>query len=417
MGGRTNDISRSPGNRIDTYAARLLMVSFFLPMKLQVYVTGSLSIYFVARALMIKQCGSGRSYVAAFFLGSYFLILLLALLFTPHEYVKWLLKICEGRVTLFFIPFIFACAAPRFGRIIADEIVFFAYGCLAICLAGNVYFLYQHFVTGNAGSVSHVLYRGMFHGFTDIHPTYMGMYLCFTMCILLLLSPSARSGIWLKNAMLFVALLFLLALSPKTPMLALVLIFLHYMFTQRMKLYRLKWFVAGLAASLAAAWFFIPFFSQRIKETFQGIAGSGGDVGNSVDVRRIIWNMDTGLLKHYWLTGIGPGRLKSVLEQHYFFYSLMHRVPLGYFDTHSEYFFCWLSFGLAGILLLTAILIAHIRAAHSGRDHLYLYFLIITCATFFTETVLSQQRGVVFFAVFSSLFFFNALRKGSERNI
>ena len=131
--------------------------------------------------------------------------------------------------------------------------------------------------------------------------------------------------------------------------------------------------------------------------------------------RQMIWKTETDLLKQHWLTGVGPGRILHTLNERYFFYSVYHNLPVGYFDPHDQYISDWLSFGIVGILLLMATLIVHFVKALKAKNNLYLYLLVIFAVTFFTETALSRQKGIIFFAVFTSLFFFYSQRPANQR--
>jgi O-antigen ligase len=398
---------------VDKYAARLLMVSFFLPMKLQVLVTMVLCGYFVVSAFISRQGPPRAQYLKALLMGSPFLLLLLAIPFTPHEYLKQLSSLSQHRVSVLIMPFVFAIIAPKSGVLLVNELVYFVYACTITCVTANAGFMYHYLAAGSSIALGHVAYRTMIHHFCDIHPTYLGMYLCFSICILLFIPANiTRAATVLKNVLLFSSLAFLLALSPKTPLVALVIIFIHYAIVNRATLYKYKVLFAGMLATLAAAWFFVPFFSQRVKETIQGLGAGSGNVDNSISVRKTIWNMDTSLLKDYWLKGLGPGRLYTVLQQRYLAYSATGKLEVEYYDTHSEYFFQWISFGLVGILLFAVVLFVQFRKAIVGKDYLYLYLLIILSATFFTETVLSQQRGVIFYAIFTALFFMKPHQTG-----
>jgi O-antigen ligase len=92
--------------------------------------------------------------------------------------------------------------------------------------------------------------------------------------------------------------------------------------------------------------------------------------------------------------------------------------PVVYHDPHNEYFVEWLSFGILGIALLVAILAVQFIKAVRTKNYLYLYLLIVLSTTFFTETVLSLQRGVMLYAVFTSLMFYSPLTpKGEPENL
>ncbi len=404
---------RQVWGNIDIYAARLLMLSFFLPEKLQALTVMVSGLYFVVRSVRSKEPVPGSNYLWALAISSFYLLYLLAVPFTPHEYRHFLSLLCQQKASLLLMPFVFAITAQSFRTLIAGELIYLVYGCVASCIVGNADFAWHIWRAKEAAhSLSHVQYRVMFERSTGIHPTYMSMFLAFSVCITLLAAPF--KGI-LKYLLVYALLIFLLALLAKSPIIALVVILFHYAYVNRKGLYRYKLVFLGLLTSLAAACFFIPFIGQRVKEVFQfaGVGKPGNVMDNSVYVRKLIWTVDTGLLRHYWLTGIGPGRVLQVLHERYFFYSVTNHFFVGYFDPHNEYFSEWLSFGILGFLLFLSVLILHAVKALRTKNYLYQYLLTILFITFSTETLLSRQEGVLFFSVFTSLFFFCSKPSGS----
>jgi len=399
-------------NATDRFAARLLMVSFFLPAKWQEVSVMAASVYFIGRSLYTKQLIPKRDYGLALLISSIYILYLLSVPVTTHEYRAFLLILCQRKVSLILMPFVFVLMGPFFRKAIMGELWYFVYACFISCAAGNADYLYHYyFFHGGLHHLSHVDYRVIFERFTGIHPTYMGMFLCFSICIVLHSSAyNYTAGRRLKYALLYVLLIFMLTLLVKSALIALAIILIHYAYLHRDLVKQHKLLLTCMFAGVAAACFFIPFTGQRIMEVlaYMGVGRPGDATDNSVYVRKLILDTDTGLLKHNWLTGVGPGRVLQLLHERYFFYSVYHQYNFGYYDPHNEYFYEWLSFGVIGIAVLLAVLATHFRRAIMAKDRLYLYLLIILFITFFTETVLSRQEGVLFYGLFTSLFFFNA---------
>ncbi len=397
---------------IDKYAARLLMLSFVLPMQWQVWAVMATCVYFVVRTAWSKQPIPSGNFLWAMALGSGFLLFLIAVPFTPPEYKKAVLHVCERRVSFLLVPLFFAIISPMFKTVLMKELMYFVYGVFVSCVAANVNFAYQHFyMHADSAPLSHVAYRTMIHLFTDVHPTYLSLYLCLSVCIMLLAPRlSIRVHAFLLNMLLLLCFIFLLALGAKTPILALVLILVHYAWANRGDLRRYRLLFAGLILTAAAACIFIPFIGQRMGEIVQYFKAKeqGNLTDNSVLARKAIWDMDIALVKQHWLTGIGPGRVQPVMEAE----SAARSIPTPYHDPHNEYVYEWLCFGIAGIVVFITILLIHFRQAIRGKDHLYLYLLILFCATFFTETVLSLQRGILLYSVFTALLFYQASGNG-----
>jgi len=400
---------------IDIYVARLLMVCFFLPEHTQTYVVIAVGAWFGFRTFTSGRLPPRSNYMWAILLGSMYLLYAGSLPLTPDVYMKRLLQLLERKASLFALPVAFAIITPAFGRTIVRELIFFAYACFVSCLMGNLSFAYHHFISGHIPALSHVAYRLAFEGSTGLHPTYMSIYTGFAICIML--SPAAAAvrplGRYLITGML---LLFMLALLAKTPLIALVFIFAYLAWARRRELWLYKAPIAIAAVAVIAACFFIPFIGQRISEVFSyfGHGKATNVADNSMHVRALIWDVDTGLLRHYWLTGTGPGQMLYRLHDHYFIYSLLHNFNVGFYDPHNEYFYEWLCFGITGIVLFIIIMTAHIDRAIRSQQFLYGSLLFILYLTFTTESVLARQQGVIFYAVFTSLFFFSGKTNKQE---
>ncbi len=413
---------KSPLNsiqKIDIYIARLLVICIFLPERFQVFSAIGACIYFVIRTLFTMQWPDTKLLFWAFLLGGGYLFYVGAVPLTDMPYRTFVLTLCERRAAYFLLPFVFAITAPSFRGVVKDQLLFFVYGCILMCLLGNGYFLYQHFVVdGGLLPLSHVRYRTIFEPFTGIHPTYMSMYLAFAICITLLQPvPTIRHKI-IRNTIAYLLLVFMLALFAKSPIIALVLVALHFVWIQRHVLRQFRGAFIVLAGIVGAAWVFIPFFRQRAAEMlgmFQSDSGKAV-VENSVHARKLIWQTDITMLQHYWLTGVGPGRTLELLNQRYFFNSLHRGFWVGYFDPHNQYLSDWLSFGIIGIVGLIAVLVLQFVRALRTHNKLYLYLLIIISITFFTETLLARQQGILFYSIFTSLLFFAKHTESNTEN-
>lgn len=402
--------------KTDTFAARLLMMSFFLQENLQVFAAIGTCVYFVTRTITTKQFRPSNNLLWILLIGGGYLMYVLAIPLTAPEHQRAIFTLLERKSSYLLMPIVFAFTAPEFRSLIMRQLMFFVYGCLITCAVGNAAFMYHHFIANPATvTLSHVWYRNIFEECTSIHPTYMSMYLCVGLCITLLYAtPRNRWESRLKNALLYLLLILTLALFAKAPLIALAIIAVHLLYGYRKQLYKFKLHFIAFAATVAGAYFFIPFFRQRAEELL-GLLHNNKDAENitqnSVNIRKLIWDTDTNMLKHYWLTGTGPGRMLDLLHQRYFFQSVYRGYWVGYFDPHNQYFYEWLSFGIAGIAVLLLALAVQYRRAIQHKNNLYLYFLIIISITFFTESLLGRQTGILFYSIFASLFFFYTPQK------
>ncbi|MBC7554450.1 MAG: O-antigen ligase family protein, partial [Taibaiella sp.] len=252
--------------------------------------------------------------------------------------------------------------------------------------------------------VTHVTYRIWFEEFTGIHPPYMSMYLVLATGILFTFKDFKKTT---KYICFYGAGLLLLPLLAKSPLIALGIILLHQAFLRRKILSRYKWGFVGAIVLLILSYLFIPFISQRVEE-MAGLSGNikGTVIDNSIYIRKIIWAVDSHMAKHYWLAGVGPGKIMHLLRVRYFFYSLYYGYNLSAYDPHNEYFYQWIALGLTGITALLTTLAVHIYTGFKRNNIIYTYLLLILVVTFFTESVLATQHGVIFYSFFTSLFYF-----------
>lgn len=390
----------------DKYMAIVLMLSFFLPMHVQVLVLFPGCAYFIYRTIKDKQTTPAKNYLAALALGVLYILYIAAPLFTPQDHMQPANSLRETRVSYLLLPLVFAAIGRQKLQAIVNQLLYFVYFSVATCIVTNLWFVLK-FALSPAGfnGVNHVTYRIFFEEITQIHPTYISMYLVFSIGILLTNAAGLNRNI--KYALFYTLVVLLLPLLAKSPLLALGVIMLHAAWLKRKELMRYKWLFAGVVVVMAASYLFIPFVSQRVNE-MAGITASVKQnvTDNSIHERKMILEADWDMIKRYWLWGCGPGRVRYILKIKYLFYSLYYGRDVGAFDPHNEYFYHWLSFGVAGIVLFLFSLIIHFRSAIKRNQYLYLYLLLTMCITFFTESVLATQRGVVLWAFFTSLLYF-----------
>ena len=392
---------------IDKFVARLMMVSFFVPMQFQPVAVFATALYFIVSTLIAKQTINKQHIAWAFLLGSSYLLYLFAIPLTPPRFASTIHMLVEYRMSYLLLPIVFSLISQEKLRLIYNELAWFVYALIAVCVAANAAFAIKYLTlpTGFKG-VTHVTYRIYFEEFCGHHPTYVSMYLVLAAGFLLVIGDQMNRAI--KYLLFYVILALLLPLMAKSPLIALVAVFAHQAWVRRKTLLRYKWVFGGMLLVMIASYVFVPFVSQRLQEAvhFSGTSSNGNFAGNSVHERKMILGVDTDMLRHYWLTGVGPARLMTELKIHYFFHSLYYGRYVNFFDPHNEYLYQWLSFGLLGIVLFVTTLLTHLATSIKSRDYLYLYLLFIVFFTFFTESILTTQHGLIFFSFFASLFFF-----------
>ncbi len=389
----------------DRIAAGIVMVSFFLPLRPQVFAMMGGCAYFLIKDLLLRRQISSKRTLSAFIPGLIYLLYLLYIPLTAGKYKAVVFTQIEHKASLLALPIVISLLNPETIATLRGMLRVFMFACLLSCLAGGLGFLFSH----DAGA-SHVGYRLGFERITGVHPTYMGMYLVFS-CIILFFDEDWHEYFrpWVTVTLYFLLLLMLVSLLPKTPLIALAVIIPVCLYTKRKLRARMYTLLIALAAALTIGFSCIPYATERVGEVDSFFKGkdAGAVVENSMNMRRLIWTTDINLARQYWLTGIGPGRINEALVQQYFFYSLMVRYPIGIYDTHNQYMDICISFGIAGIAILALMLGLQLGRAWKNRDVFYLLLLLLFIICMGTENILNNQKGVMFYAFFTAVFFFS----------
>ncbi len=107
----------------------------------------------------------------------------------------------------------------------------------------------------------------------------------------------------------------------------------------------------------------------------------------------------------YWLTGLGTGDANQALL-HCYESKGMDFEARHHLNAHHIFFQETLRHGLFGLLLLMSLLGFPLWWAFKQEKYLYLAFLLLIILVGLTESLLSRQAGVVFYAFFNTLFLF-----------
>ena len=149
-------------------------------------------------------------------------------------------------------------------------------------------------------------------------------------------------------------------------------------------------------------------FNEIIHYTFQKMDQK--KVPSSTSARKIIWSTSFKLIKEKWITGYGTGQSKKVLQEQFKKdgYDYMYKKN---YNSHNQYLQVFLDQGIFGFLLLVFFTFGMLYASLKQKDFIYALFLVIMILNFMTESILETQSGVIFFAFFNTIFFFQWFNK------
>jgi O-antigen ligase len=132
--------------------------------------------------------------------------------------------------------------------------------------------------------------------------------------------------------------------------------------------------------------------------------------GNGVHCRYLIWKATKQAIKESPIIGYGAGDSQMALNKQYELmgFELALKNP---YNAHNQYLQIWLDTGIIGFLFLLSFFIISAYQAFKAGNELYFMFLALMSLCFLTENLLSNQKGIVFFAFFNSLLYFSSTNK------
>lgn len=245
----------------------------------------------------------------------------------------------------------------------------------------------------------------------DIHPAYFSLYLI--LCILMTLQEifdQGRAGFF----QLFTIILFSFFISLLSSRMAVIsfgvtvtYIVLHN-FQERKKLQRGFAVLACLFAFLSISIWVNPVsrFRVWIEPLSTPLTLDHTTRWNSVNLRLLEWRASSSAGKTFWPFGAGTGDGQNILQPYYSNYDLgILAFPL---NSHNQYLQTIIELGLAGIIMLLFCLYLPVYRAFQ-HNSLHFSFIVLFGLMCLSESMLARQKGIVFFALFQSLFLsFNA---------
>ncbi len=339
---------------------------------------------------------------------STYLIYVVCLIYS--ENLKSGLFILEKKIPLLIFPLILATISLTTDQ--ATKVFFsFIFSCF---LATMVSYFYVFNLSTSINTSSNDWYRDILIDFMDLHPTYFGMYICFSIVFLLvyLSNDWNRLPLWKKYVLLFILLYFvayLLFLSSRIPIVVLVVLIIGIGFKSWIKFKKIAAML--IVISIAAGFFFstrVQSLTGRFREIFvTQWAPPVGIYYNSTNLRIGIYFCSIPILIDNWFLGLGTGDVQGCLNKCYKdkgFSDVMHKDQL---NSHNEYINVWLNTGLIGIILFLLSLLVPFRLTFLKANLFYMAFIILMMISFLTENVLERQKGIVFYSFFNSLLALN----------
>ena len=323
----------------------------------------------------------------------------------------------EVKLSLIFIPIIVLIAVDLKIEIFNAFLKVFILGgivAVTICFIISIYNFYF------LDNIMAFTYQNLsyFH-----HPSYLAMYLNFIVGILYYHSINPIKSFNINRPLTYILILlftfFIILLSSRTGWISNILITtLFVIFSIKRKSFNKINFGFLLAIILifttiikrvpdveSRANSLINYISHNIFETDKKTSSF-----SSSATRTIAWKCSLELISEKIIFGYGEGLSGVELNKLYKNkdYKQLENKNL---NSHNQFLQCFLDHGLIGGCIIIFFTIIMLFKSLKTKDYLYSLFLILITINFLTESMLETQSGVVFFAVFNTLFFFQWVDK------
>jgi len=327
------------------------------------------------------------------------------------------LTILERNLTLLILPIVFASCKPlelkkHYYILLSFAVFNILLGIFLIIIA-----FFNYFDTIN----NQVFYYDQLTAVINFHPIYLAMYSLFSLVIIVY---GYQKKYFHINKILLVLIvsfftLLLVLLSSKSMLGLLILFWIIFVIKQN----RSKKFKASLLVASTILTIIVLFNFNTTKNRILEITNSKWDIigkehfeynepFTGSTLRIITWKLVT---SHLFLDttnpiiGTSPADAQGFIDDVYSKHGMDDAGYTGY-NMHNQFFEMLVKFGLLGLGIYMFWIVVFFRRAFKVNK-LYLLFLIIFFTVSITESVFEVHRGIVFFALFNSLFFF------SERQI
>mgnify|MGYP000601294100 CR=1 FL=1 len=134
---------------------------------------------------------------------------------------------------------------------------------------------------------------------------------------------------------------------------------------------------------------------------------SDGEVTfTTTGARLAIWGSGLELVKEKPIVGFGTGDVRRELIRVYERNNYTHLVEFK-LNAHDQYLQIFISSGIIGLILMMMYLLYPATKSRFRTNSVYIGFLILVLINLLPESMLETQAGVVYYAFFNSLLFFN----------
>ena len=331
----------------------------------------------------------------------------LQLLFLNKLNIHW--AHLETKLSLLIFPVIIVLGFKLNKDFIYEIIRVFIIGCcfsIIICLIHSSY----DFIVFKKSNYFFYKKLSFLH-----HPSYYSMYLNLAIGLLYLNIISLNTKFKINKKwswrLIISFTIFVILISSRTGWITNFIInSLFIIILMKMKFFNRKHLIIGFAILLSLGG--LVNTSTSIKNRYTEIikhtlyAKEQSNYPSSTNTRIKAWKSATELVLKKWILGTGTGESKVELNKIYDLKGFT-QLKKKNTNTHNQFLQYLLDHGVIGFIFLIFFTIILLILSLREKDYMYALFIFIMTINFMTESILETQSGIVFFALFNTLFFFN----------
>lgn len=337
----------------------------------------------------------GNNSLALLFMSLYILHLV-GMLYTDDT-AEGLIEL-EKKMSIMIFPMILASSSLLTSKQFQKILYAFVYACTVAILIS----LYNGLII--------FLEKGTFFKYEDlttilfIHYPYLGMYIVSNLLFIAYLLSLSNTSCLNKIIILIIAsidIAFLFILAART---ALISFFILLIVNLAPKFFSKKTIIVSsiLLVSLCIIIFFISINTPQLYKRIQ-------DTSVSMLIKMASWNCSLDIVReNNIIFGVGTGDSVDKLQKCYatnIEWLTKERVNV-YLNVHNQYLEFFLALGLVGLISFLLCLIKPFQTSLKQNRILYINFLLCFIICISTESMLNAQKGIIFYALFNSLFAF-----------
>lgn len=247
-----------------------------------------------------------------------------------------------------------------------------------------------------------------------LHPSYLAMYVCFSMGITMYLFVYAEKKLrrwhWLAGGSMmlwWVSMVVLLGSKAGFLGLMIALGFLAYLLSGRWRRRSVLILLGICLLILVPSVYIAKPIRLRLASAWQNITSgttiSPNHHADGLVVRWESWKIALDVWKAFPITGTGTGDYASVTTQRIEERGLLFPFD-GYKNAHNQYLQTAATLGTMGLLIFLAWLLLPVFLPPGKPHGLQVFFLILTGFNLLAESMLEAQAGVIFITIMHVLF-------------